>query len=61
MAEGEPTVRGPMLEAYRSLSQDASGRWTLWVTADGALEAQEWGSDEVVTIPDVPAAVTADW
>lgn len=59
--EGEPFVLLPAPEAHRGLSQDASGRWLLWVTAEGTLKAQEWGSREVVAIPDVPAAVAADW
>lgn len=59
--ESEPLVMGPGLNAHRGVTQDASGRWLLWQGPGGAVYEQEWGSDEVVTIPDVPAAVTADW
>ena len=59
--EGEPSVMGPALNAYGGLTQDASGRWLLWLSADGVLQAQEWGSDQVVPIPDVPRVLAADW
>ena len=59
--EGEPVVMGPALTAYRDLAQDASAQWLLWVDTRGTLRAQEWGSREVVTIPDVPLALAADW
>lgn len=59
--EGEPIVLGPALNVYRSLAQDASGQWLLWLTAEGTLHADEWASDEVATIQDVPLALAADW
>jgi hypothetical protein len=53
---------GGSVDSSRSLSQDASYEWLLWVDSEGVMREQAGlSSGELPAIPGVPEALTADW
>jgi hypothetical protein len=53
---------GGSVDRNRSLSQDASYQWLLWVDDQGVVREQAGlESGELPAIPGLPAALAADW
>ena len=63
-ADGVPTTisGGGSVSSYRSLAQDGSYRWLLWVDGEGVVREQAGlESGELPEITGLPEALSADW
>lgn len=61
-ADGMPeVVSGDPIADDRSLAQDRSYEWRLWVDEDGVVRAQAPGGSDRFPLEGVPKALVADW